>query len=147
MAPIAQAEYDLSPYFAHWLTATSVNAHRNLALMVLEFPFTKAPGGYWGDRREQFHALRVNETLDPLNPSLREYLLGLQSNLAPVTGDPVTTEAMSVQILANLRQQQALSLSYFDVFWVFAVIAVVLTGFALLMRRSVAEKGAHLAAE
>ena len=70
MAPIAQAEYDLSPYFAHWLTATSVNAHRNLALMVLEFPFTKAPGGYWGDRREQFQQLadwlRLPEVKDKL---------------------------------------------------------------------------------
>jgi DHA2 family multidrug resistance protein len=54
---------------------------------------------------------------------------------------------MSYQFVDDLRQQQALALSYFDVFWVFAVVAVVLIGFALLMRRSVAEKGAHLAAE
>jgi DHA2 family multidrug resistance protein len=99
------------------------------------------------ERRWQFHALRVNENLDPLNPTLREYLLGLRSSLGPVIGDPGATEAVSYQVLENLRQQQALSLAYFDVFWAFAVVAAVLIGFALLMRRSVAEKGAHLAAE
>jgi MFS transporter, DHA2 family, multidrug resistance protein len=99
------------------------------------------------ERREQFHLLRLNENLDPLNPTLREYLSGLWSNLTPVTGDPAAAEAMGYQVIDNLRQQQALSLAYFDVFWVSAVVAVVLIGFALLMRRSVAEKGAHLAAE
>jgi DHA2 family multidrug resistance protein len=99
------------------------------------------------ERREQFHLLRLNELLDPLNPTLQDYLSELRSNLAPLIGDPVTTDAMSYQFVDNLRQQQALALSYFDVFWVFAVVAVVLIGFALLMRRSVAEKGAHLAAE
>jgi DHA2 family multidrug resistance protein len=99
------------------------------------------------ERREQFHLLRLNEYLDPLNPNLREYLLNLRSNLAPIIGDPTATDAMSYQVIADLRDQQAISLAYFDVFWVFAVVSFVLIGFALLMRRSVAEKGAHLAAE
>jgi DHA2 family multidrug resistance protein len=99
------------------------------------------------ERREQFHLLRLNEYLDPLNSTLRDYLNGVRSNLAPLTGDPTTTDAMSYQIIDNLRQQQALSLAYFDVFWVFGVVAVVLIGFALLMRRSVAGRGAHVAAE
>jgi DHA2 family multidrug resistance protein len=99
------------------------------------------------ERREQFHLLRLNELLDPLNPTLQDYLSELRSNLAPLIGDPAATDAMSYQFVDDLRQQQALALSYFDVFWVFAVVAVVLIGLALLMRRSVAEKGAHLAAE
>jgi DHA2 family multidrug resistance protein len=99
------------------------------------------------ERREQFHLLRLNELLDPLNPTLQDYLSELRSNLAPLIGDPITADAMSYQFVDDLRQQQALALSYFDVFWVFAVVAVVLIGLAFLMRRSVAEKGAHLAAE
>jgi DHA2 family multidrug resistance protein len=99
------------------------------------------------ERREQFHLLRLNEYLDPLNSTVRDYLSGIRSNLSPLTGDPTTTDAMSYQVLDNLRQQQALSLAYFDVFWVFGVVAVVMIGFAFLMRRSVAEKGAHVAAE
>ena len=39
------------------------------------------------------------------------------------------------------------SVSYFDVFWVSAAVGVVLVFLVMLMRRSVAEKGAHLAAE
>jgi hypothetical protein len=44
----------------------------------------------------------------------------------------------------NLRQQQAASLAYFDVFWVSAVLGVLLVFLVLLMKRSVAEKGAAL---
>jgi DHA2 family multidrug resistance protein len=99
------------------------------------------------ERREQFHLLRLNEYLDPLNSTLRDYLNGVRSSLWPLTGDPAATDAVGYQIIDNLRQQQALSLAYFDVFWVFGVVAVVLIGFALLMRRSVADKGAHAAAE
>jgi MFS transporter, DHA2 family, multidrug resistance protein len=99
------------------------------------------------ERREQFHLLRLNEYLDPLNPTLRDYLAGLRSNLLPSIGDPTATDAIGYQVVDTLRRQQALSLSYFDVFWVFAGVAVVLIGIALLMRRSVAEKGAHLSAE
>ncbi len=99
------------------------------------------------ERREQFHLLRLNEQLDPLNPALNEYLNGLQSVLVPVLGDPVTTKGVAAQVLSDLRFQQAASLAYFDVFWVSSMVAVVLIAFVLLMRRAVAEKGAHLAAE
>ena len=51
---------------------------------------------------------------------------------------------MTVQALADLRQQQAASLAYFDVFWLCAALGVVLVFLVLLMKRSVAEKGAHV---
>ena len=41
-------------------------------------------------------------------------------------------------------QTQAQSLSYFDVFWLFAVLAVALVVLVPLMKRSVAEKGPRL---
>ena len=53
---------------------------------------------------------------------------------------------MSLQTLDNLRQQQALSLAFFDVFWLCAVLAVALVVLVLLMKRSVAEKGEHVSA-
>ena len=99
------------------------------------------------ERREQFHLLRLNEQLDPLNPALQEYLNGLQSVLVPILGDPATTKEVATQALSDLRLKQAASLAYFDVFWVSAMIACVLIAFVFLMRRAVAEKGAHLAAE
>jgi MFS transporter, DHA2 family, multidrug resistance protein len=52
-----------------------------------------------------------------------------------------------LQTLANLRQQQASALAYFDVFWVLAVVMVALVFVVLLMKRSVAEKGARIGSE
>jgi DHA2 family multidrug resistance protein len=43
--------------------------------------------------------------------------------------------------------QQAVSLAYFDVFWLFAVLALGLVVVVLLMKRSVVEKGEHIAAD
>ncbi len=54
---------------------------------------------------------------------------------------------MTSQALERIRNRQALSLAYFDVFWVSAALAVVLVFLVLLMRRSVAEKGTHIGAE
>ena len=54
---------------------------------------------------------------------------------------------MTIKAIEGLRNQQALSLAFFDVFWCSAAVAVVLLVLILLMKRSVAEKGAHIAAE
>ena len=54
---------------------------------------------------------------------------------------------MTWQALADLRQQQAASLAYFDDFWLFAVLAVALVFLVPFMKRSVAEKGEHIGAE
>jgi DHA2 family multidrug resistance protein len=63
------------------------------------------------------------------------------------TGDPAGSQQMALQALDNLRQQQAASLAYFDVFWLSAVLAVALVPLVLLMKRSVAEKGEHVGGE
>jgi MFS transporter, DHA2 family, multidrug resistance protein len=54
---------------------------------------------------------------------------------------------LSVQALDDLRQQQAASLAFFDIFWVCAVLAILLVPLVLLMKRSVAAKGEHIAVE
>jgi len=46
-----------------------------------------------------------------------------------------------------LREQQASALSYFDIFFIFAVVAVALVVLVFFMKRSVATKDAHVAAE
>jgi DHA2 family multidrug resistance protein len=48
------------------------------------------------------------------------------------------------QALENLRQQQASALAYFDVFLILAVVTLMLVAVVLVMKRSVAEKGAHI---
>jgi DHA2 family multidrug resistance protein len=99
------------------------------------------------ERREQFHALRLNERLDPLNPNVTQVFQQGQAFFVQHTGDSPLSQQMTLQALERLRNQQALSLSYFDVFWVCAVVALLLIFLVLLMRRSVAEKGAHIGAE
>jgi len=63
------------------------------------------------------------------------------------TGDPAAQQQLALQALENLRQQQASALSYFDCFWIFAVVTLALVLVVPLMKRSVAEKGAHVASE
>jgi MFS transporter, DHA2 family, multidrug resistance protein len=99
------------------------------------------------ERREIFHALRLNEHLDRLNPAVRSYFGQIQPAFLQQTGDPAVSRRMALQSLEDLREQQALALAYFDAFLIFAVVAVVLAFLVLLMKRSVAEKGAHLAAD
>ncbi|HEY7087890.1 MAG TPA: DHA2 family efflux MFS transporter permease subunit [Tepidisphaeraceae bacterium] len=99
------------------------------------------------ERREQFHTLRLNEHLDPLNPAVQQLLQQGQNFFIQHTGDAPMSRELTLQALENVRHQQALSLAYFDVFWISAAMASVLVFLVLLMRRSVAEKGAHVAAE
>ena len=99
------------------------------------------------ERREQFHSLRLNENLDLLNPSVNSFIQQAQSGFLQQTGDAAAAQQMAWQSLDNLRQQQAAALSYFDCFLIFAVVGVVLAFLVLLMKPSVAAKGAHVAAE
>ena len=99
------------------------------------------------DRREQFHTLRLNESLDTFNPSINSLLTQGQDFFMQQTGDPVASRQLTIGSLEQLRDQQALSLAYFDVYFVSAALAFGLVFLLLLMRRSVAEKGAHIAAD
>lgn len=100
------------------------------------------------DRREQFHTLRLNESLDPLNPAVGGFLERATGFfMRQASGDGHHARQAALQVLQHERDRQALSLSYFDVFWYSAVVAFALVLLVGLMRRSVAEKGAHVHAE
>ncbi|MBV8136004.1 MAG: DHA2 family efflux MFS transporter permease subunit [Deltaproteobacteria bacterium] len=99
------------------------------------------------ERREQFHALRLNENLDPLNPPVNSLLTQSQALLLQHNGDASLSHQMALSVLDQSRAQQASSLAYFDVFTVSAVVGLLLVFLVPMMRRSVAEKGAHIGAE
>jgi DHA2 family multidrug resistance protein len=99
------------------------------------------------DRRDQFHSLRLGENLDTLNPAVNSFFEQAQSGFLQLTGDPAAAGQMALQTLQQLREQQSSALAYFDSFVVFAVLGCVLAFLVLLMKRSVAAKGAHVAAE
>jgi DHA2 family multidrug resistance protein len=99
------------------------------------------------ERREQFHALRLNERLDPLNPAVQQLFEQGHALFVQRTGDSPLSRQLTLGVLERVRAQQALALSYFDVFWTSAAVASVLVFLVLLMRRSVAKPGTHVAAE
>jgi MFS transporter, DHA2 family, multidrug resistance protein len=99
------------------------------------------------ERREQFHVLRLNEKLDALYPTVERLFERGREFFMRATGDPVRSQQMVLRSLQELRDRQALSLAYFDVFWSSAVVAALMVFLVLLMRRSVAQKGAHVGAE
>lgn len=119
------------------------------------FALLRNEGGSFGtsmartvqERRDQFHTWRLGEFLDPFNPTVSSYLAQAQAFYFQQTGDAALSQRMALQSLAGLRARQASSLAYFDVFLVFAMLAVGLAFLVLLMKRSVAEKGAHVGAE
>ncbi|MGB6543290.1 MAG: DHA2 family efflux MFS transporter permease subunit [Xanthobacteraceae bacterium] len=99
------------------------------------------------ERRDQFHTLRLGESLDPLNPAVQSFIEQAQSRFLQQTGDPATAQQLAWQALENLRQHQASALSYFDCFWLFAVVMLALMVVVLVMKRSVAEKSARVGVE
>jgi MFS transporter, DHA2 family, multidrug resistance protein len=98
------------------------------------------------ERRDQFHTLRLGEGLDPFNPAVHSFIEQAQARFLQQTGDPATAQQLAWQALANLRQQQSSALAYFDCFWLFAVAMLALLVVVLVMKRSVAEKGAPVGA-
>ena len=99
------------------------------------------------ERRDQFHTLRLGESLDAFNPAVASFLEQARGVFLQQTGDPVAAQQLASQALENLRQQQASALAYFDVFLMLAVVTLVLVPVVLLMKRSVAERGAHIGHE
>ena len=97
--------------------------------------------------RQQFHLSRLTENLGPLNPHVQSFLEQTREFFLQWTGDPTRSQQLSVQTLDNLRQQQAASLAFFDIFWLCAVLSAALVLLVLLMKRSVAEKGERIGAE
>jgi len=98
-------------------------------------------------QREQYHNLRLGEFLDPFNPAANSFLEQAGQLFLGQTGDPAASQQLALQAMASLREQQASALAYFDCFWVFAVVAAGLAFVVLLMKRSVAEKGARIGGE
>ncbi len=99
------------------------------------------------ERREQFHLLRLGEVINPLNPNVQSMSAGLRQYFYHFNGNAPLSQEMALQAIANLRQQQASSLAFFDVFWALSVISFGLVFLVFFMKRSVAEQGAHVHAD
>jgi DHA2 family multidrug resistance protein len=98
-------------------------------------------------RRLPLHTDRLGEGLNPLSTPFNDALQTGQKFFEGSTGDPVSSQAMALQAIDNLRQQQSETLAYLDGFFVFAILSLAIIPLALLMRRSVAEPGQHVGVE
>jgi DHA2 family multidrug resistance protein len=99
------------------------------------------------EQRQQFHSLRLGEYLDPFNPAVQSFTDQARAMFLEQTGDPVAAQQLALQALDNVRDQQASALAAFDVSWVFAMIMLALVPLVLLMKRSVAQRGARIGGE
>jgi DHA2 family multidrug resistance protein len=99
------------------------------------------------ERRDQFHTLRLNENLDPLNPAVHDFVQQGQAFFLQQNGDAPLSQNLAIAALQQLRDQQASSLAYFDIFFALAIVSALLVFLLPLMRRSVAEKGTAPAGE
>jgi len=97
--------------------------------------------------RQQFHLSRLGENLGPLNPHVHSFMDQGQAFFQQWTADPARSQRLALQTLDGLRQEQAASLAFFDIFWLCAVLAAALIVLVPLMKRSVAEKGELIGAE
>ena len=99
------------------------------------------------ERRDQFHTLRLGESLDPFNAAATSFLGRARATFLHETGDPAASQQFAWGQLEHLRQQQASALAYFDTFWMIAALTLVVAFAVLFMKRSVAEKGSHAGPE
>ena len=99
------------------------------------------------ERRDQFHALRLGESLDSFNAGVVSFLEQARGVFLQQSGDMSAAQQSALQTLDNLRQQQASSLAYFDVFLSLAAVTLIPLVAVLLMKRSVAAKGARIGGE
>jgi MFS transporter, DHA2 family, multidrug resistance protein len=99
------------------------------------------------ERRDQFHALRLGESLDSFNSAVISFFNQARGAFLQQIGDPVAAQQLAEQALENLRQQQASALAYLDVFFILAAVTLVLVPVVLLMKRSVAAKGTRIGQE
>ncbi len=94
------------------------------------------------ERREQFHLARLDDHLTPFDKPVREFLQQMEAAFLRATGDPALAHDRALKALDALRQQQAGSLAYFDVFFLSAAITAALVVFVFMLKPSKAEGGA-----
>jgi DHA2 family multidrug resistance protein len=98
-------------------------------------------------RREQFHALRLGEHINTLNRVTMEYWQQMTQYFQATTSSLKHAQMMGWAAINQQLQRQAAALSYYDVFYVFSLLALALIPLLFVMRPAVAAKGAHVAAE
>ncbi len=85
-------------------------------------------------QRAQFHQARYVETLNPLNPNYNQAVHSLSQAYAAQGLPPGQTETMATAQILHQVQQQALMLSYVDIFHIMMIIIFCSVPLALLLK-------------
>lgn len=86
-------------------------------------------------QRAQFHQARMVDHLAPSSVQLQEAVRRGTAYFAAQGASAADAQQQAYGLVAQQVQQQAMLLSYIDVFWVFAVLAALLVPVALLLLR------------
>ena len=97
-------------------------------------------------RRGQFHQSRLVDVLTPFNQLFVDARKQMTQQAFTGGYDLVTSGQIALGQIYESVQRQAMGLSYFDLFWLFAMAAFCLPWLVFLMRRSVPEKGTEVSA-
>jgi MFS transporter, DHA2 family, multidrug resistance protein len=76
------------------------------------------------ERRDQFHTLRLGESLDAFNAAVVSFPEQARGVFVQQTGDPVAEQQLTWPALESLHQQQASTFAYFDVFLMLTVVTL-----------------------
>ncbi len=96
-------------------------------------------------QREQFHQARLTENLFPSSPQYQSVLQQATAHFASQGASQADAQHQAIGWLGQLVQNQAALLSYIDVFWGFAVIAILLVPVALFVLQTVKTQAAAAA--
>jgi len=96
-------------------------------------------------QRAQFHQARLTEHLVPSSPQYQQSLRQAAEHFASQGASQPDAQQQAIGWLGQLVQAQSSLLSYIDVFWGFALVAVLLIPLALLLLRPVKERAAPAA--
>jgi DHA2 family multidrug resistance protein len=88
-------------------------------------------------RREQFHQLRLTENLSQSSLEYQQVLQGATHDLVTRGTSNADAHHQAIGVIEKLVQHQGSLLSYIDVFFIFAVVAVGMAIVALLLVRNV----------
>ncbi len=81
-------------------------------------------------RHTQLHQAQLADHVTAFSPIVQERLAAAAHGLFPVAGlDPVTTQALSLQLMYRQLEQQAVVKAYVDVFWMLTVAFVLFVPF------------------
>ena len=92
-------------------------------------------------RRMQFHHLRLSEHIHSLNPLAGHWMSGMSGFLHHGGVNPVVAQGQGLRLMDAMVQQQAAAMSFLDLFWLFAMLSLLVIPIFLFMKRSVPQAG------